>query len=240
MRPMEGPPVERTQRIYSRIAGALFLWLIVNAVVSTSVLSGVAGSGSFADVSSRIAASEHVYRAALAAMVLEFASAAVLYFALYATLRPVNALLSQLAMIFSMFDVVLGFVVWMCAFVRLHLYTGALKVGAGGMSPQDVVALLRDIGDATENIGGILFGIGSLLFFCLFLASRYIPRPLAAVGVAASVIWVVVYVANLIFPELHGLFQVISFPPMGLAEIFTGFWLVIFGARLRGSAAMPS
>ena len=237
---MAGVGEDHTQAIYARLAGLLFLWLIANAVLSTSVLSRVAGSGTFADTARRISASEHVYRAALAGMVLEFVSAAVLYFALYVTLRPVNLLLAQLAMIFSLFDVVLGFIVWMCAFVRLHVYTGTLKVDAGLISSQMVVDLLRDIGSATENIGGIAFGIGSLLFFSLFFKSRYIPRSLSGLGVAASGIWVGAYFGNLIFPELHGLFQVISFPPMGLAEIFTGFWLALFAVRVRNTPTVAS
>lgn len=225
----------RRGRPYARLTGVLFLWLIANAVVCTSVLSRVAGNGTFADTATRIAASEYLYRTALAGMVFEFVSAAVLYVALYVLLKPIDAFRAQLAMVFSLLDVVLGLAVWMCAFVRLHLYTGALNVGSG-ISSQVVADVLRDIGIATENIGGIAFGMGSLLFFSLFFTSRYIPRIISALGIGASAIWIVTYFGNLVFPELHGVFQLLSFPPMGLAQILTGLWLVSFpgGLGARG------
>ena len=87
---------------------------------------------------------------------------------------------------------------------------------------------MRRIADTTENLGGICFGIGSFLFFYLFFQSRYIPRALAALGLCASIIWTTLYFANLIFPEQHALFQYICFVPMVLAEVSTGFYLMLF------------
>jgi Domain of unknown function (DUF4386) len=73
-------------------------------------------------------------------------------------------------------------------FVRLHLYISAQKVGAGTVTAEALADLMRSIVGTTENIGGICFGIGSLLFFYLFFKSRYIPRALSALGLSASVI----------------------------------------------------
>jgi hypothetical protein len=52
-------------------------------------------------------------------------SSTVLAFADYATLRPVNRFLAQLAMIFSLEDSFLALIVRMCGFVRMHLYVSA-------------------------------------------------------------------------------------------------------------------
>ena len=79
--------------------------------------------------------------------------------------------------------------------------------------------LMRSIAGTTENIGGISFGIGSLLFFYLFFKSNYIPRVLSGLGLAASIIWTCLYFATLVFPERHALFQYICFPPMALADV---------------------
>jgi hypothetical protein len=98
---------------------------------------------------------------------------------------------------------------------------------------------MRRIASTTENLGGISFGVGSLLFFYLFFKSRYIPRVLASLGLFASVTWTVLYWANLVFPEQHSLFQYICLPPMALADVITGFYLIVFALprRARGGLA---
>ena len=126
---IESPEGEKAQRTYARLAGFLLLAVIVIALGSGVVLSRVAGSGTFAETAKRIAASEHLYRAALAAAVIVSLGSALLAFALYATLKPVNRLLAQLAMIFTLQDSFLALVVRMCAFVRVHLYLSAQSAG---------------------------------------------------------------------------------------------------------------
>ncbi|HYK34387.1 DUF4386 domain-containing protein [Alloacidobacterium sp.] len=228
---IENAEATKTQRTYARLAGYLFLGVIIVAFGGGFILSHVAGSGSFAETAKRIAASERLYRVGLSAAVIVSLGSALLAFALYATLRPVNSLLAQLAMIFSLGDSFLALVVRMCDFVRLHLYLSTQTVGPWTADAQSLSDLMRSIGSITENIGGISFGIGSLLFFCLFFKSKYIPRILSGLGVAAAVIWVSVYFANLVFPERHALFMVICFPPMALADVLTGFYLMLFTVK---------
>lgn len=218
----------QTQRAYARLAGFLSIGVIVLVMVGGMITSRVAGDGSFADRGRRIAASEHLYRLGLSLVVVVTISSALLAFALYATLKPVNGLLAQLGMIFNLGDAFAAILVRMCSFIRLHLYLTAQNAASGAISNETLSDLIRRIADTTENIGGILFGLGSLLFFYLFFRSRYIPRALAALGVVGSALWICLYFAGLIFPEYHGLFLEICFPPMGLAEVLTGFYLMIF------------
>jgi hypothetical protein len=159
-------------------------------------------------------------------------SSTLLAFALYATLKPVNSLLAQLAMIFCLGDSFLGLVVRMCSFVRVRLYLSSQ------LSAQSLADLMRTVADTTENLGGICFGIGTLLFFFLFFQSRYIPRALSALGLLASAIWTIAYFANLLFPEQHALLQYICFPPMALAEVLTGFYLMLFAVKTEGRSQL--
>ena len=228
---IEDTEANKTQRTYARLAGFLFLVEIILALGSGFALSHIAGSGSFAETTKRIATSERLYRAALSTVVIVTLSSALLAFALYATLRPVNRLLAQLGIIFWLGDSFLGLVVRMCGFVRLHLYTSAQTVGAGTVTAEALAELMRSVAGATENIGGICFGIGSLLFFYLFFKSRYIPWALSALGFSASVLWTCLYFANLVFPEHHALFQRICFPPMALADVTSGLYLMLFAVK---------
>ena len=177
---------EKTQRAYARLAGFLYIGVLVFAFGGGFLASQVAGTGTLAETSLRIASSEWLYRGALSLVVIATLGSAVLSFALYATLRPVDGLLAQLGMIFCLSDAVLGLVVRMTAFVRMQIYT---SVDNSANVAQALLDLMRNVGGTTENIGGIAFGVGSLLFFYLFLKSRYIPRPFSALGFAASVIW---------------------------------------------------
>jgi len=131
-------------------------------------------------------------------------------------------------MIFSLVDSFLALLVRMCGFVRLHLYISSRTVGTGSATAEPLSNLMRAIASTTENIGGISFGIGSCLFFFLFFKSRYIPRVISVLGFVAPVIWTSLYFASLIFPECHSLFQYICFPPMVVAEVATGLFLILF------------
>jgi hypothetical protein len=222
---------DKTQRTYARLAGCLFLGVIIIAFGSGFIESQVAGSGTFSETAQRIAASERIYRGALTTAVIASLGSALLAFALYATLKPVDSLLAQLAMIFSVGDSFLALIVRMCSFVRLQLYTSAQTAGAEPIPAQTLSELIRNIARITENIGGIAFGIGSLLFFYLFFKSRYIPRILSALGVFASVIWIGMYLASLVFPEERAIFSRICFPPMALADVITGFYLMLFAVK---------
>ena len=237
---IESAEADNTQRIYARLAGFLFLWEVILALGSGFVLSHIAGSGTFAETTKRIAAWEHSYRAALSVVVIVGLSSVLLAFALCATLRPVNRLLAQLGMIFWLGDSFLGLVVRMCSFVRLHLYISSQTVGVETVSAEALADLIRSIASTTENIGGISFGIGSLLFFYLLFKSRYIPRLLSFLGLVASTIWTILYFTNLIFPEQHALFQYICFPPMAMADVITGFYLILFGVKTEVHGNQPA
>jgi hypothetical protein len=228
--------LNQAQRTYARLAGILFVGAIIVAIGGGAILSHIAGNGTFVETASRIAASERLYRVALSIVVIVTLSSALLAFALYVTLKPVNSRLAQLGMIFSLGDSFLASVVRMCSFVRLHLYISARGAGAGSITGEPLSDLIRTIAGTTENIGGISFGIGSCFFFYLFFKSRYIPRAIAALGLVASVIWTSLYFANLVFPEHHALFQYICFPPMALAEVVTGFYLMLFAVGTEPKA----
>ena len=235
---MERAQAGRTQRIYARLAGFLFLWSIVIALGGVLLLSQIEGNGTFTETAKRIAESERLYRVVLSSAVSVTLSGALLAFTLYVTLKPVNSLLAQLAMIFSLLDSFLSCVVRMCGFVKLNLYTSSQVVGAGTIQTQVLADLMRSIAGTTENIGGIFFGIGSLLFFYLFFKSRYIPKVLSALGLFASAIWIGLYLAKLVFPEHRAVFLYICFPPMLVADVATGFWLMLFAVKKPASRAV--
>jgi hypothetical protein len=228
---MEDSSTERTQRIYARVAGFLFLWLIITGLAGALTISHIVGSGTFAETAKRVVASEHLYRVALCSELVETLSALLLAFALYVTLKPVDKLLAQFAMCWRMGESVIGGAGTIFDFIRLSLYTSPQSIGGVQTDQsQALVDLTRHAGFASYNISAIFFSIGSILFCYLFFKSRYIPRILSAFGVFASVVVTVICFASLIFPEHSATFQY-GWAPMAIAEVTTGFWLMLFAVK---------
>ena len=235
---MEDSSTERTQRIYARVAGFLFLWLIITGLAGALTISHIAGSGTFAETAKRVVASEHLYRVALSSELIETLSAVLLAFALYVTLKPVDKRLAQFAMYWRLGEAFIGGVGTILDFVRLRLYTQSSGT-LGTDQSQALLGLTRDAGFASYNITAIFFSIGSILFFYLFFKSRYIPRIQSVFGVFASVIVTIICFGSLIFPEHAAMLQY-GWAPMAIAEVTTGIWLMLFAVKTQARSDQQS
>ena len=231
---------ERAQHRYARLAGFLFLWLIISGLAGALTISHIVGSGTFAETEKRAAASEHLYRVALSSELIETLSTVLLAFALYVTLKPIDKLLAQIAMYCRLGETSIGGVGVIVGFLRLHLYTSPQSFGAlGPDQSQAIVDLTRNAGFAAFNIAAIFFSLGSILIFCLFFKSRYIPRILSAFGVFASVIVTTICFGSLIFPE-HAATLQYGWAPMAIAEVTTGIWLMLFAVKTQARSDQQS
>ncbi len=105
---MTSADVEKSQMRYARLAGFMFLWLIITGLAGALTISHIAGSGTFAETAKRVVASEHLYRLALSSELVETLSAVLLAFALYVTLKPVDKLLAQIAMYWRLGESFIG------------------------------------------------------------------------------------------------------------------------------------
>ncbi len=230
---MTSADTEKSQIRYARLAGFLFLWLIITGLAGELTISHIVGSGTFAETAKRVVASEHLYRIALSSELIETLSAVLLAFALYVTLKPVDKLLAQIAMYWRLGESFIGGAGMIFGFVKLGLYTSPQSLGALGTDQsQALVDLTRHAGFAAYNISAIFFSIGSILFSYLFFKSRYIPRILSAFGVFASVMVTIMCFASLIFPERAATLQY-GWAPMAIAEVTTGFWLLLKGVNVQ-------
>ncbi len=230
---MTSSDTDKSQIKYARLAGFLFLWLIITGLAGELTISRIVGSGTFAETAKRVVASEHLYRVALSSALIETLSAALLAFALYVTLKPVDKLLAQIAMYWRLGESFIGGAGMIFGFMKLGLYTSPQSLGALGTDQsQALLDLTRHAGFAAYNISAIFFSIGSILFCYLFFKSRYIPRILSAFGVFASVVVTIICFGSLIFPERAATLQY-GWAPMAIAEVTTGFWLLLKGVNVQ-------
>ena len=230
----------KTQRMYARLAGFLFLWLIITGLAGMLTISHIVGSGTFAETAKRVIASERLYRVALASELIETLSTVLLAFALYVTLKPAGKLLAQIAMYWRLGETFIGGVGMIVGFVKLRLFSSPQSIGAlGAGQSQALVDLTRTAGFAAYNIAAIFFSIGSILFFYLFFKSRYIPRILSAFGVFASAAVTIICLGSLIFPEHTATLQYV-WAPMAIAEVTTGIWLILFAVKTQAPSDQQS
>jgi uncharacterized protein DUF4386 len=70
-----------------------------------------------------------------------------------------------------------------------------------------------------------MMGAGYVLFFLLFLRSRYLPRALAGLGIFTSALLATLPVVMFVFPELNNALKLCLLPAL-LTEITTAIWLL--------------
>jgi len=116
-------------------------------------------------------------------------------------------------------------------YAGLENQLAAPDAGAEALAGQLMAAAHRD----SFQIQFVYLGVGSVLLFWLLLKSRFIPRPLAMLGLVASAMLILQAFAHLVFPEqvrALGL-GMAEYALIFLAEVGTGLWLLIRGADLR-------
>lgn len=229
---MSQPSTVQIQIRYARIAGFVYLLLIVLFMGGQLLISHVTGSGEFATRLQHIAQGQMLYRIGLVLELLASLLTVLLAYALYVVLRPVNERIAQLALYWRLGEAFSGLLSF-TSFAILSLQSDPKYLQPLGMAQVEaIVDLARSADFASFNITILFFSVGSTLFFWLFLQTRYIPRALSACGVFASVVTMLVSLADLIFPAYADVIQ-FGWIPIFIAEISTGIWLLVRGVRIE-------
>jgi hypothetical protein len=231
---MQDAAVDKSRRIWARVAGAVYIALIALFMGADQAAHAIVGSGGFAQIAARLAPVLPLYRSVLAINVAGVALTLVLAVALYEAVKPANPALARLALLFRMAEGFLEAFTCTAAFAIVRLYAAPLA-GFDLQQMQGLVSLLRALQGGMFNIVTMLFGIGSILFFWIFITSRCIPRLLSVFGFLASLLVPVIGLAGLIVPD-HAKELAPAWYPMMIAELTTGAWLLVFAIKTASSA----
>lgn len=216
---------------YARIAGFVYLLLIVLYMGGAFLISRTVGTGNFAQRLEYVAQGQTLYRFGLVLQLLASVFTVLLAYALYAVLKPVNEGIARLAMYFRLGEAFGGTTMFL-PFAALSLQCDPKYLQSFGISNLEaIVDLAKNADFVSFNIGTLFFSFGSILFFYLFLRTRYIPHVLSAFGVFASCVTLLTSLGNLIFPAHAGVIQ-FGWLPIFIAEIPTGIWLWARGVRI--------
>lgn len=234
---MQDATAATTRMRYARIAGFVYLLLIVLFMSGQLTIDHIVGSGNLAETAKHIVAGERLYRVALSVQMLASLLTVLLAYALYATLRSVDENLARMALYWRLGEAFIGGALSFLDFATLHLYTDPKYLDVLGADKlQAVIGLARSAGFASFNITTTFFAVGSTLFFYLFFKSRSIPRVLSAFGIFASVIVLFTSLGDLVLPAYADVIQ-LGWAPIFIAEISTGLWLWVRGVKTCAEAS---
>jgi hypothetical protein len=98
---------------------------------------------------------------------------------------------------------------------------------------QTLGSVLISAGHWIQNINGIIFSVGTLMFFALFYQTRLVPRWLSVWGIIGSVLYCIAYILSM-FSPLHlnpdaGVGIGLLLLPTAIQEMVFAVWLILKG-----------
>jgi hypothetical protein len=221
-----------TRTTNARIAGFAFLFYIAVGITQMVLSGAISASGTAARLALM---AQHTSRiqVELLLTLLTSMTALTLAVALYAITRDEDRDLAILALCCRVGEGMLGMIAPMITLGLLWLATTTEVGTAVRDTPATLVlaGFLRELGGWNTITAAMLFAIGSTIFSWLFLRGRMIPRSLAWLGVAASVLLVVLLPLELA-GAVSGPVTKIMWLPMAAFEIPLGLWLLVKGAAM--------
>jgi hypothetical protein len=217
------------RQTWARIAGLMFL-LYIAVGITQMVIGGVSGEDAAAKLASMAQHAANVRINVVLTLVICFI-ALILAVALYVITREQNADLATLALMCRVGE---GLIAAVTIPTTLGLLSLATATGPNAPNTGDTYAfasVLLSADSWSPSISATFFAVGSTIFSWLLLRGRMIPVPLAWLGVAASVLWVVGLPLQLV-GVLPDSVTWLIYIPMAAFEIPLALWLLVKGVAM--------
>lgn len=228
-----------TVRANAALAGFLFLLYIAVAMPSMLLYQKISAGGGSAAKLANIAQNAPTLRLLIVLSIVMVFIAIALAAALYAITRDYDPDLALIAFACRVAEGITSVVPIIAALALLWLTTGSAAASPPDAVAQGLGALLLKVRGWSEGMGAILFSAGSTLYAYLFLRSRSIPVALAWLGLAASVVLVIVLPLQLVgFIGVR--FDWFLWLPMLVFEITLGIWLLVKGVATHAKHSSDS
>jgi hypothetical protein len=216
---------------YARVAGLLYLVIIIAGVIGELMIRGtLVVGGDAAATAARIAASPQLWRIGIAGDLLMHVCDVVVMWAIYVLLRPVNRNLALLVLLFNLIQTAVLVANKLILLVPLFLLGDPLYAEA--FSPAQLQAwsgLAIDLHGYGFGVGLIFFGFVLLVEGYLVRTSGFLPRLVGGLLQLAGVCYLVNSIALLLAPAMAArLFPAILLPCF-IAELAFALWLVVKG-----------
>ena len=232
-----------TYRKTAVIVGILFIIGTVSGVLAGAFTAPIRTGSTYP---LNISASETQWIIGTLLVLLMGLSLAMVPVLLYPIFRKHNEVLAFGAVLFrGVLEAVLYTVSVISMFLLLTVSEIYGKTGSADASNfQTLGSMLIAAGDWIQLIGGIVFSVGTLMFFVLFYQTRLIPRWLSGWGIIGAVLY---FFANFVsmFGPLHiapdigsgiGLLMI----PLAIQEMVFAVWIIVKGFNPSAIAALSA
>lgn len=222
----------------NRIAGVLWLIVIIAGGWALMVASAMIVHGDAAATASNILASERSYRFAFVANLIAGACYMGVTVILYDLLKPVNKTLSALAAAFGVAGVGVGGASAVTHFASLVVLGPSAYAAAFTPSQLQALAYMSlRLQTEITSASMVFFGIQCVSIGYLIVRSTFIPRTLGMLLAIGGLSYVTASFASFLAPEFGGRLALYILPTGFLGEGSLCVWLIVTGA---GRATAPN
>lgn len=234
--------IDESQCKAARVAGVLYLLIAITAPIGLMYVPGkLIVPGDATATADRLRASESLLRLGIGSELFHQAIAIFLVLALYRLFKGVDEKQAVLMVILgALVSVPIMFLNVLNEIAALVLVSGAEFLSVFDKRQLDALAYLSlRLHDQGIVVAAIFWGLWLFPFGLLVIRSGFIPRLLGVLMMIAGVGYLASSFTSLLLPQYGALVgQVALILEMGELPII--FWLLIWGTRLRPSAAPVS
>ncbi len=214
-------------RLQARIAGFLYLIIIVSGAVGYGMHSALFVPKDGAATAGNILASEQTWRLSFAAMLVMLACDVAVAAIFYVLFKPVNRTLSLAACAFRLVLVAIVGVALLGRYAPLLLLKDPASAAFETHQLQAMGLLSIKMFERGFDVALVFFGFHCLAIGWLIYRSSFLPRFLGALLLMAGVCYLISTFRTLVFPVVALPFdiQVLSY----VAEMVLCLWLMVIG-----------
>lgn len=213
-----------------RLLGAAFLFVVATSLSGGLLLEAVTGSGSTSDILVSIANNVALMRLSILVDLITSLGVVVLASLLYIVLRKQNRIIALIALGWWLAEALslalsktgaLALIPLSLDFVQAGAPDGSYHQALAGFLYQGVV-----LGQG-QTIHMLFYCAGGILWYGMFLRSRFIPRAISLLGVAAASVGLV----GIVFQLLGYDVPIFVYLPLLPFELTIGLWLLLRGTE---------
>jgi hypothetical protein len=224
---------EMSPQLFARTAGLLYLVIIVLGLMGEMVVrANIVAPGDAAATAANIAAAGGLFRMGFLFDSVMFLCDVALAVLLYVLLRPVSRTVALMAMCFRLIQTAV------IATNLLHYHAAVIMLGDSGYAAafgteelNSLASFFLDLHGYGYDLGLLSFGLSCLLLGYLVYRSRYLPRFIGVLLVAAGFTYLVGSYTRFLFPA-----QVQAVAPIYVvaivAELAMCLWLLVRGVNV--------
>jgi hypothetical protein len=232
---MKSPPARFSPQVYARIGGGLYLMIIAAGLFAEAfvrdrlVVPTDAGA-----TAANITAHALLFRLGIAADLSTFVCAIPLTMILYVLLKPVNANVALLMLIFNVVQDAIGGLNALNTYRPLQVLTGAdyLKVFSPAQL-QAMAMLSLKAHSVGFGIALIFFGFSCLALGYLIFASGFLPKTLGLLIAIAGACYLINSFVLILSPRLSSMLFPSILLPAFVGELALALWLTFRGVNMR-------